>query len=158
MELGQRFLTRTDERLLAVIHTLQQRTYKMGLPASSPVVEAFRRELAGVCKACGAREGGGGAQGRIGQYQLQFARDLDPASPSSPQTLGEMTERLKVGGARVGWQLGLMWGASAQSARGACAGPQGGGGWEAVWQHQPGANTRSFPLPVSVPSDEWLDE
>ena len=24
MELGQRFMTRTDERLLAVIHTLQQ--------------------------------------------------------------------------------------------------------------------------------------
>eukprot|EP00887_Chlorella_sp_A99_P004017 scaffold11.g4017.t1 len=116
-ELGQRFLTRTEERLLAVVHTLQQRTYKMALPAGAPVVEAFKRELAGVCKACSAREGGGGPQSRIGQYQagagcglavgaasawhVQFARDLDPASPSSPQTLGEMTERLK------GWRIML---------------------------------------------------
>ena len=47
MEVGQRFTTRTDERLLAVIYTLQQRTYKTGLPSNAPVPEAFNKELAG---------------------------------------------------------------------------------------------------------------
>jgi hypothetical protein len=50
--------------------------------------------LAGVCKACSSREAGSG--GKLAQFQQQFAKDLDPTLPSSPQTLGEMTERLKV--------------------------------------------------------------
>lgn len=47
-EVGQRFSTRTEERLLAVVYTLQQRTYKTGLPAAAPVPEAFKKELAGA--------------------------------------------------------------------------------------------------------------
>lgn len=46
-EVGQRFSTRTEERLLAVVYTLQQRTYKTGLPAGAPVPEVFKKELAG---------------------------------------------------------------------------------------------------------------
>ena len=48
-EVGQRFATRTEERLLAVVYTLQQRTYKTGLPAGAPVPEVFKKELAGGC-------------------------------------------------------------------------------------------------------------
>jgi hypothetical protein len=46
-EVGQRFTSRTEERLLAVVYTLQQRTYKTGLPAGAPVPEVFKKELAG---------------------------------------------------------------------------------------------------------------
>lgn len=46
-EVGQRFSTRTEERLLAVVYTLQQRTYKTGLPANAAVPEVFKKELAG---------------------------------------------------------------------------------------------------------------
>ena len=137
-EVGQRFTSRTEERLLAVVYTLQQRTYKTGQPASEAVPEGFKKELAGecvragwqgrwiagsdravptecmhiaqvplskqpaqlrsatgVCKACSSRDATVG--GKMAHFQQQFAKDLDPASPSTPQTLGEMTERLKVG-------------------------------------------------------------
>ena len=52
-EVGQRFSTRTEERLLAVVYTLQQRTYKTGLPASAPVPEVFKKELAGEARSPG---------------------------------------------------------------------------------------------------------
>jgi hypothetical protein len=116
-EVGQRFSTRTEERLLAVVYTLQQRTYKTGLPASSAVPEGFKKELAGasvcatlhacplslcngcssfagVCKACENRDATGA--GKLARFQQLFAKDLDPASPTAPQTLGDMTDRLKV--------------------------------------------------------------
>jgi hypothetical protein len=46
-EVGQRFTTRTEERLLAVVYTLQQCTYKTGLPSIAAVPEGFKKELAG---------------------------------------------------------------------------------------------------------------
>lgn len=52
-EVGQRFSTRTEERLLAVVYTLQQRTYKTGLSAAAPVPDAFKKELAGAHAWCG---------------------------------------------------------------------------------------------------------
>lgn len=101
-KLSGRFTARTDERLLAVIHTLQMRTYKTPLPPSADVPENFKKELTGVCKACGAREPSGAMPtSRIGQYQVQFARDLDPSAPNAPKTLGELCERLK------GWRVML---------------------------------------------------
>lgn len=72
---------------------------------------------AGVCKACGSRDTA--SAGKLAHYQQQFAKDLDPASPGAPQTLGEMTDRLKVlrrglhggpGGASP-WKAGLAPGA-----------------------------------------------
>lgn len=49
---------------------------------------------AGVCKACSSRDAV--SAGRLAHFQQQFAKDLDPASPTAPQTLGDMTNRLKV--------------------------------------------------------------
>lgn len=49
---------------------------------------------AGVCKACGSRDT---SAGKLARFQQQFAQDLEPSSPGAPQTLGDMTERLKVG-------------------------------------------------------------
>jgi transformation/transcription domain-associated protein len=104
-ELGQRFTSRTDERLLAVVYTLQQRTYRSPLPATSPVPDIFKRELAGVCKACVNKDHAGGTSSNTwanwARYATGFSRDLDPTSESAPQTLGELTERLK------GWRMML---------------------------------------------------
>lgn len=105
-ELGSRFVPRTDERLLAVVHTLQTRTYRFPLPASAPVPEVMQKELTQVCKACGGRD----SETNVSKspntnlplwsnwtyYQLEFARDLDPSNKDrAPRTIGEMTERLK---------------------------------------------------------------
>ena len=54
---GKPRFTPTEERLLAVVYTLQQRTYKTGLSAAAPVPDAFKKELAGahawlVCLRC----------------------------------------------------------------------------------------------------------
>jgi transformation/transcription domain-associated protein len=106
-ELGSRFSSRSDERLLSVVYTLQQRTYKTPLPATAPVPDNFKRELAGVCKACLSKDPAAAAGGSSNtwanwaRYAAEFSRDLDPTSDSAPQTLGELTERLK------GWRMML---------------------------------------------------
>jgi transformation/transcription domain-associated protein len=105
-ELGARFNPRTNERLLAVVHTLLSRTYRFPLPASAEVPEAMRKELAQVCKACGGKDpaataaataaADGASWTNWDRYQLEFARDLDPGNAeTAPKTLGELTERLK---------------------------------------------------------------
>lgn len=104
-ELGQRFSPRTDERLLSVVYTLQQRVHRAKDPLTSPIPEVLRRELSSVCRACITREistaaaaanaGSGGAPFKWARYQYEFARDLDPESENAPKTLGELGERLK---------------------------------------------------------------
>ncbi len=47
-----------------------------------------------MCKACGSRDT---SAGKLARFQQQFAQDLEPSSPGAPQTLGDMTDRLKVG-------------------------------------------------------------
>jgi transformation/transcription domain-associated protein len=100
-ELGQRFAARTDERLLAVVYTLQHRTYRVPLPASAPIPESLCKELSSVCKACSSAASN--TAGKVGSnswnhwnaYQMKFATDLDMTSESAPKNLGELTERLK---------------------------------------------------------------
>ena len=108
-ELATKFNPRTDERLLAVIATLQYRTYKTNLVSTAPVPEAFKRELSSVCKACLGNSAPAAAAATpstapsqaAGNYQLQFAHDLDPESPDAPATLAELNEKLK------GWRVML---------------------------------------------------
>lgn len=100
---GQKFSSRTDERLLAVVYTLQFRTYKQALPATAPIPEALKKELSSVCRACGGRDAAAQAAAAASsqtpfawnRYQVDFARDLDPESENTPKTLGELGERLK---------------------------------------------------------------
>lgn len=104
-ELGQRFGPRTDERLLSVVYTLQQRVYRAKDPLTSPIPEVLRKEVSSVCRACSTREintaaaaataSSGGAPFKWVRYQHEFARDLDPESENAPKTLGELGERLK---------------------------------------------------------------
>jgi hypothetical protein len=49
---------------------------------------------AGVCKACFTNENMA-KHGRMGEYREQFVKDLDPASPGWPATLGDLSARLK---------------------------------------------------------------
>ena len=110
---GQKFSSRTDERLLAVVYTLQFRTYKQALPASAAIPAILKKELASVCRACGGREPPAAAAGTPAagtaaaaappanapfswaRCQIDFAHDLDPESDNTPKTLGELGERLK---------------------------------------------------------------
>ena len=100
-ELGQRFAARTEERLLAVVYTLQHRTYRVPLPASAPIPESLCKELSSVCKACSsaasntAGKAGSNSWNHWNAYQMKFAKDLDMTSESAPKNLGELTERLK---------------------------------------------------------------
>lgn len=105
-ELGTRFATIPDERLLAVIYALQMRTYRARESSGAPIPEHLLREIGSVCKACGGKDGATASPGSVAQshtqpnrYQYEFARDLDPQSPSAPKTLGELGQRLK------GWRL-----------------------------------------------------
>jgi transformation/transcription domain-associated protein len=101
---GQKFSSRTDERLLAVVYTLQFRTYKQALPASAPIPATLKKELGSVCKACGGKDAAAASAAAAAannapfswtRYQFDFARDLDPDSENTPKTLGELGERLK---------------------------------------------------------------
>lgn len=105
-ELGQKLSLRTDERLLAVVYTLQHRTYKVPLPSDAAIPDLLSRELASVCKACNASNSSNGAetQGKTvpsgpwnnwNKYQIEFAKDLDMTKEGAPGTLGELAQRLK---------------------------------------------------------------
>ena len=105
-ELGTRFSTIPDERLLAVIYALQMRTYRAPESSGSSIPEHLLREIASVCKACGGKDGATSSPGshpqsqtQSNRYQYQLARDLDPQSSNAPKTLGELGQRLK------GWRL-----------------------------------------------------
>ena len=100
---GQKFASRTDERLLAVVYTLQFRTYKQLLPSTAPIPATLKKELVSVCRACGGRDASGqptpapppGTPFSWSRYQVEFARDLDPETENSPKTLGDLGDRLK---------------------------------------------------------------
>lgn len=70
----------------------------------------------GVCKACSSRDVAAAGAGKLAHYQQQFAKDLDPASAAAPQTLGEMTERLKA--SCTGWKRARI--SCGQLSAGAC--------------------------------------
>ena len=103
-ELGQRFAPRTDERLLAVVYTLQHRTYKVPLPSTEKIPDSLCKELTSVCRACsGASNTPSNPPGKAGpgpwndwnKYQIEFAKDLDINGEMAPKTLGELSDRLK---------------------------------------------------------------
>lgn len=99
-ELAQRFPARTDERLLAVVYTLQHRTYRVPLSSNSPIPASLCKELSSVCKACrstsvNASKISSNTWNHWSNYQMKFANDLDMTSETAPKNLGELAERLK---------------------------------------------------------------
>ncbi|GAB4848475.1 hypothetical protein Ancab_003180 [Ancistrocladus abbreviatus] len=95
-EIGSRFVTLPEERLLAVVNALLHRCYKYPTATTAEVPQALKKELSGVCRACFSAEAVNKHVEFVREYKQDFERDLDPESTATfPATLSELTERLK---------------------------------------------------------------
>ncbi|KGN48912.1 transformation/transcription domain-associated protein [Cucumis sativus] len=95
-EIGSRFVTLPEERLLAVVNALLHRCYKYPTATTAEVPQSLKKELSGVCKACFSADAVNKHVDFVREYKQDFERDLDPESTSTfPATLSELTERLK---------------------------------------------------------------
>ncbi|XP_010268349.1 PREDICTED: transformation/transcription domain-associated protein-like [Nelumbo nucifera] len=95
-EIGSRFVTLPEERLLAVVNALLHRCYKYPTATTAEVPLSLKKELSGVCKACFSADAVNKHVDFVREYKQDFERDLDPESTATfPATLSELTERLK---------------------------------------------------------------
>ncbi|XP_075655312.1 uncharacterized protein LOC142625565 isoform X3 [Castanea sativa] len=95
-EIGSRFVTLPEERLLAVVNALLHRCYKYPTATTAEVPQSLKKELSGVCKACFSADAVVKHVDFVREYKQDFERDLDPESTATfPATLSELTERLK---------------------------------------------------------------
>lgn len=95
-EIGSRFVTLPEERLLAVVNALLHRCYKYPTATTAEVPQSLRKELSGVCRACFSADAVNKHVEFVREYKQDFERDLDPDSASTfPGTLSDLTERLK---------------------------------------------------------------
>ncbi|KVI08775.1 Armadillo-type fold [Cynara cardunculus var. scolymus] len=95
-EIGSRFVTLPEERLLAVVNALLHRCYKYPTATTAEVPQSLKKELSGVCRACFSADAVNKHVEFVREYKQDFERDLDPESTSTfPATLSDLTERLK---------------------------------------------------------------
>ncbi|CAL5373324.1 unnamed protein product [Camellia sinensis] len=95
-EIGSRFVTLPEERLLAVVNALLHRCYKYPTATTAEVPQSLKKELSGVCRACFSADAVNKHVEFVREYKQEFERDLDPESTATfPATLSELTERLK---------------------------------------------------------------
>ncbi|GAB2282828.1 hypothetical protein Dimus_017364 [Dionaea muscipula] len=94
-EIGSRFVTLPEERLLAVVNALLHRCYKYPTASTAEVPPALKKELSGVCRACFSADAVNKHVEFVREYKQDFERDLDPESTTFPSTLSDLTERLK---------------------------------------------------------------
>lgn len=95
-EIGSRFVTLPEERLLAVVNALLHRCYKYPTATTAEVPPSLKKELSGVCKACFSADAVNKHVEFVHEYKQDFERDLDPESTNTfPVTLAKLTERLK---------------------------------------------------------------
>lgn len=95
-EIGSRFVTLPEERLLAVVNALLHRCYKYPTATTAEVPLSLKKELSGVCRACFSADAVNKHVEFVREYKQDFERDLDPESTATfPATLSELTERLK---------------------------------------------------------------
>ncbi|XWS33857.1 hypothetical protein CRYUN_Cryun22dG0119000 [Craigia yunnanensis] len=95
-EIGSRFVTLPEERLLAVVNALLHRCYKYPTATTAEVPQSLKKELSGVCRACFSADAVTKHVDFVREYKQDFERDLDPESTATfPATLSELTERLK---------------------------------------------------------------
>lgn len=95
-EIGSRFVTLPEERLLAVVNALLHRCYKYPTATTAEVPQSLKKELSGVCRACFSADAVNKHVEFVREYKQEFERDLDPESTTTfPATLSELTERLK---------------------------------------------------------------
>lgn len=95
-EIGSRFVTLPEERLLAVVNALLHRCYKYPTATTAEVPQSLKKELSGVCRACFSADAVTKHVDFVREYKQDFERDLDPESTTTfPATLSDLTERLK---------------------------------------------------------------
>ncbi|KAG0500358.1 hypothetical protein HPP92_000430 [Vanilla planifolia] len=95
-EIGSRFVTLPEERLLAVVNALLHRCYKYPTATIAEVPQSLKKELSGVCRACFSVDAVNKHVDFVREYKQDFERDLDPESTNTfPATLLELTDRLK---------------------------------------------------------------
>ncbi|XVF18022.1 hypothetical protein REPUB_Repub10bG0175600 [Reevesia pubescens] len=95
-EIGSRFVTLPEERLLAVVNALLHRCYKYPTATTAEVPQSLKKELSGVCRACFSADAVNKHVDFVREYKQEFERDLDPESTATfPATLYDLTERLK---------------------------------------------------------------
>ncbi|XLR64513.1 hypothetical protein S83_015185 [Arachis hypogaea] len=95
-EIGSRFVTLPEERLLAVVNALLHRCYKYPTATTAEVPQSLKKELSGVCRACFSADAVNKHVDFVREYKQDFERDLDPESTATfPCTLSQLTERLK---------------------------------------------------------------
>ena len=100
---GSRFVPKPEERLLAVVHALLLRCYKLPFSNAADVPQSLKRELHGVCKACFSNDtvnrhkrNSKSSVATIADYKDRFIHDLNPEAPGFPSTLGDLATKLKV--------------------------------------------------------------
>lgn len=94
-EIGSRFVTLPEERLLAVVNALLHRCYKYPTATTAEVPQSLKKELSGVCRACFSADAVNKHVDFVKEYKQDFERDLDPETSTFPASLSELTERLK---------------------------------------------------------------
>jgi len=95
-EIGSRFVTLPEERLLAVVNALLHRCYKYPTATTAEVPQSLKKELSGVCRACFSADAINKHVEFVREYKQDFEHDLDPDSTATfPATLSDLTERLK---------------------------------------------------------------
>ncbi|KAG8383733.1 hypothetical protein BUALT_Bualt04G0044600 [Buddleja alternifolia] len=95
-EIGSRFVTLPEERLLAVVNALLHRCYKYPTATTAEVPQSLKKELSGVCRACFSADAVNKHVEFVREYKQDFERDLDPESTATfPATLADLTEQLK---------------------------------------------------------------
>lgn len=95
-EIGSRFVTLPEERLLAVVNALLHRCYKYPTATTAEVPQSLKKELSGVCRACFSADAVNKHVDFVREYKQDFERDLDPESTTTfPSTLSDLTARLK---------------------------------------------------------------
>ncbi|CAN7108366.1 unnamed protein product [Brassica rapa subsp. narinosa] len=94
-EIGSRFVTLPEERLLAVVNALLHRCYKYPTATNAEVPQPLKKELSGVCRACFSADAVTKHAEFVREYKQDFEQDLDPESSSFPATLADLTIKLK---------------------------------------------------------------
>ncbi|CAN8229179.1 unnamed protein product [Cochlearia groenlandica] len=94
-EIGSRFVTSPEERLLAVVNALLHRCYKYPTSTTGEVPQPLKKELSGVCRACFSADAVAKHVEFVREYKQEFEQNLDPESSSFPVTLADLTKKLK---------------------------------------------------------------
>ncbi|KAH0969085.1 hypothetical protein GBA52_029052 [Prunus armeniaca] len=82
-EIGSRFVTLPEERLLAVVNALLHRCYKYPTATTAEVPQSLKKELSGVCRACFSQDAVNKHVEFVREYKQDFERDLDPGSTTT---------------------------------------------------------------------------